>query len=337
MKIAIKFFPSVLLILLLAAPASGAVVSSRKMPLNPDVKTFGTDPSRDFTHPTGLADWELATRGNITGEEAKSPVLECYADEAFYNISAQVAFGNAVANTSATKFRVIKAASGHENRFRKNAGVIFRHAMTGINDYYAFNTLDEAYLSFHDLGFTAHTTHNSTKNRGIIYCNKITTGAGNTKIVGCYFFDLLNVGAGRFYTVFTSRAKLAFNCVTDNCDYGLQLSNAFNCTAVGCNVGFSANFATNCIAQGNVTDFSGGTQTNCVTSGVVFADDGISLAPSDIAARDQGMDLYGTHAFNDDGMGRKRGNGRTTGPAWDIGALEFYAPLSARRIPFLLF
>jgi hypothetical protein len=334
---AIKFFPAVLLILLISAPAFGAVVSSRKMPVNPDVKTFGTDPSRDYTHPTGLADWELATRGDITGAEAKSPVLECYADEAYYNITASIVFGNVPANTSSTKFRVIKAAAGHENRFRKDEGVIFRHAMTGTGDYYALNTFEEAFLSFHDLGFTAHITHNSTKNRGIIYCNKITAGAGNTKIAGCYFFDLQNVGTGRFYTVYTSRAKSAFNCVTDNCDYGLMLAYAYNCTAVGCNVGFNANFATNCIAQGNVSNFGGGTQTNCVSIGVVFAADGISLDTSDTTARNQGLNLQATHGFNDDGLGRERGNGRTTGPAWDIGALEFFPPLSGRRIPFLLF
>jgi hypothetical protein len=249
-----------LIVLFMAGPAFGAVVSSRVMPAGGaamwDVRSFG-GATRQYNGASGLADWELDVRGDLTGAETKSPVLECYDDNdgAPYDLTGDLnGFDMLAANwtTSATKFPVIMAAAGESHGFQKSSGVLFRWtgnmAGSGVspNTTAMFN-IAVPYAAIYDLAFTSNATFaNNTRYGAVISFGSISASVdawtGGTRLVGCYIYDCnysatsnrLILGMG-VYGKATVPVEIS-NCLFVGNSYAINYpalqgsSDLFNCT-----------------------------------------------------------------------------------------------------------
>jgi hypothetical protein len=351
-----------------AQAAAGQVVSSFRMPTNPLVESFGAAPGR---HWSSLALWELAYRGDITGAGAKSPVLQCFPDE-IYNIGASVVFRNGAGYwvTGKTKYPVIMAAPGHENRGVFGSGVIFRRQEGGPAQI---------------ISVTRPVTGSPTSGPAIYGVTFLNQGSGTAYAihvdfsswdgatgVTCYSGNIFSgfSNAIRFkgtYFGAVDHESLVANNLFVSCTwaiYGNELGaaatkkfNIANNTIFGCAGGIYMKgradlvgnraevFAANNIFEGCDYPFHQGSfvvwtkLSNAENAGVLFKDpqeQALGLHRGDTAARDQGADLSSTLAFNDDAAGVQRGAEEAlTGEAWDIGALEFVAATpTGRRIPW---
>jgi hypothetical protein len=271
-------------------------------------------------------------------------VLDCYDEETSYDDEVVLADST---NTSATEFRVVRAATGEMHDGTPSTGVQFTTTNTPeIVD------LVETFSSVQDLLFT--TNKNSSVEDGAA-----KTNASGTFIVGCIAHASTNSGSGEaigFESETGAGDGYIILCATMNgstFNPGILVGGGttgyiYNCVTEGGTTGFSRTDAIatykNCIAVGNTTDWSG-TQSNSVNNvsedatapGTSSRTDGLFLHFEDPDANDftlhahdrvaarNGADLSadGAFAFDDDIAG-------TTITNWQIGFATVAAVPSAR-------
>ena len=327
------------------------MASSRRPGTNEDVKTFGAAGyGRDYT---SLATWEDATDIDcVTG--TTSPVLECYKDAGSYAISS--GFEISGADTSATYFRVLRAASGSRHSGVPGSGVKFACS--------AEVTLYDHYLHISDLEWVG--AFNSSSVCGPL-SDYFGYGRLYVEIVGC-LFSATNSGSELGY-------GLKLPCESQACGY-LKVVNciAYDCDGAGFYLNASASFCSSCTSAGNGTyGFRYVTYEpiykNCIASGNATADWNTAggdtgtthnlsgdatapaagtyyrsktlyfmaaqgrtgdyrIAPADLDAKGKGTDLSadGTFAFDDDSAFNLRSG------AWDLGASNYAPAGSSRRV-----
>ena len=347
------------LLLLVYGPAFGA--SSRILPVSYNESTYG-DATREYT---SLATWEADTDNNLVAA-ANGEVLTCYDDDdAPYNDSVLVSG----AVTSEDYFRVIRAAPGHRGtptsgvRFEKNVTV--NTTMIGVT---------ESYCGIYDLGIKITcSTSNVTSVFGLRFnlggnygkaignsvynltCTGIITNGSYVYAIAaanasdCIITNNYINGIDVYYiatnSVLTSgiicaantatRTNYVYNNTVRNVEgYGISVvavtpytSNAYIKNNISVN---------NTVGQISANPHSGSSgtenlyQTTNATSGVTFADDGYHLASNDTGAIGLGTDLSADEvfAFDDDIDGETRDD-------WDIGADEYVASITRRRVIIL--
>jgi hypothetical protein len=292
--------------------------------------TFG-DGARDYT---SVGTWETDSQVDCVSLQ-KSPVLECYRDQASY--AAEVAFEGSNQNT--TYFRILRAASGHRHLGDPSAGVKFTATGKDVIN------LKERYTNIQDVVATG--TYNEIGNEPTF---------GSTVIlqyyVACIAVDSSNAGSGSVWGFVQGGATATVNCAAINIDdEGFRVATTgrwYNCSAVQCGIGFFRNASTpiliNCIGASNTTNFDvnggswgSGTNFNSSSSGTAtgggddrvdqtfsFKDTGnddYHLKADDGGARNHGVDLSsdGYFDFDDD----IDGESRPAESVWDIGFDEF--------------
>ncbi|HAT73615.1 MAG TPA: hypothetical protein DCS08_01255, partial [Candidatus Moranbacteria bacterium] len=281
---------------------------------------------------TGVTSGVSLAVSNITGTIASGTavqtgfVLTAYQDGAPYNDSVTI---TGATNTSATLFRVIRAASGQ--RGTPTSGVRFEIASTATYGriIYLAENYAGAYDIFGKLNQSGGTSH------AVFWGN-----SSFVKFVGCYaqqgsFSGSSNGMAG--FSMQTVTNGIFINNISDGFISTLSYSGGFlsrnsgegyfyNNTVINCYYAFNKNqstgtsYAKNNIISNYTNIFSGSawSQVTNATSGVTFDADVYHLASNDTGAKNLGTDLTAdaNFPFNDDI------DGYTRSGTWDIGVDE---------------
>ena len=321
------------------------MATARRTGTNEQVTTYG-DGTRTYT---ALATWEAATDTDHVADN-ETDVLECYDDAASFDDSVDMSGST----NDATRFRIIRPASGQGHDGTSNNGVFF-----DLTSNVSMFRLNETFCQIQDL--ILQQSLNSTSFR-----NTVLPDTGDVTMIGIIAFDSFNSGAGRTYdfrpnSIGTSTSLIMVLCLSDNSEQHGFLSQpgsgntvrAYNCIAISPeDDGFSyvsGTFTlTNCLATGSGaggedfeaagtfanSDFCAAGDTsdpgaggsNRVSQTFTFVNEAgndFHLTTADTGAKDFGTDLSADATFdfdddiNDGTMGAaKSGELFST---WDIG------------------
>lgn len=327
----------VIILMLFTVDAFGA--SSRILPASYDEYTY--DSAGGGEDYTTLTTWEADTDIDLV-TAAKGKVLTC--SSGVHNDSITLAG----ATTSASYFRVIRAASGA--RGTPTSGVRFEKSTTATT--YMF-WLSENNAAVYDIASKLTSSTNSVTNINFLcyeaytatfvgctsYASTSTGTLGQSHgfVVGFYkggVFRLVNCVAmnhsatvytagfyARAYAAGASTTTYIYNCTSVGNDYGVWVNTVPGTVATLYlkNTIMQGNSINNLLSDGAGTEYVYNT-TNA-TSGVTFSADGYHIT-NDLDAVNAGTDLSGdgTFPFDDDIDGDSRPAG-----AWDIGCDEYVA------------
>lgn len=290
--------------------------SARRTGANEQVTSYGNG-TRTYTT---LQAWELATDTDHVSDN-ESDVLECFDDATSFDDHDDIDGST----NDATRFRIIRAASGEGHDGTSNNGVYFADTSAAAGD----TNINETFSQVQDLIFNYQ-----ANDAGGEFTLVLT--AADTKAIACIIFDSNNAGAGGMSGIrLVGDDSIAVLCLIENIE-DTNFNSAtgatvrfYSCTSVDAGTNSYRNAATvvvvkNCIASNaGSDDFEAGTYTGSINNaasdatdpdtgagnltdvGFRFVDAGSNdyhLDNTDPGALRGGADLSGdgTFAFDDD-------------------------------------
>ncbi len=301
------------------------MASARRTGTNEQVTTYGNC-TRTFT---SWPAWELATDTDHVMDD-ESDVLECHDDAASFADHADIDGST----NDATRFRIVRAASGEGHDGTSNNGVFFRETQGADGE----TNISENFSQIQDLIFSYQSNSAGTQ-RSLLMVGP------DTKAIACIVFDSFNAGSDVAHGLRFQNTSTVVLCLVENSESqnfeAVGTPRIYNCTSVDAGTSNYHNLgatvvAKNCIsATPGVTDFETGTYTGSINNaetGTTDPDNGAGnrlsrifafvdaagndyhLALSDVGARDFGANLSADSDFDfDDDIDGDLFN------IWDIG------------------